>query len=173
MKKIMIALIACAMGVAAQAASVSWAINNVYGYNDPGLSDAPNFYDNYCAYLIDTAVFTDQITASNYRDAIAKATSSAGLSRVATFRRARMTQPVDIGAGEGPFVTLIIDNTLGEETSFVVSDSASVSASNVLSFNFYSITYSQEWTPAGVPEPSSAMLLLLGFAGLALKRRRT
>lgn len=84
-----------------------------------------------------------------------------------------MTQPVDIGAGEGSFVTLIIDNTLGQETSFVVSDSASVSASNVLSFNFYSITYSQEWTPAGVPEPSSAMLLLLGFAGLALKRRRT
>ena len=175
MKRIIMMLIACAMGVAAQAASVSWAINNVYGYNDPGLSDAPNFYDNYCAYLIDTADFSNQITASNYRDAIAKATSSAGLSRVATFRRARMTQPVDIdyGVGQGSFVTLIIDNTLGQETSFVVSDLATVSTGNLLSFNFYSITYGKEWTPGAVPEPSSAMLLLLGFAGLALKRRRT
>ena len=92
-----------------------------------------------------------------------------------TFRRATMTQPVDIdyGVGEGAFVTLIIDNTLGQETSFVVSDPTAVSTGNLLSFNFYSITYGKEWTPAGVPEPSSAMLLLLGFAGLALKRRRT
>lgn len=171
MKKIMIALIACAMGVAAQAASVSWRTINVYGYNDPGDG---GFYDNYCAYLIDTAVFTDQITASNYRDAITKATSSAGLSRLASFRRATMAQPVDMdyGVGEGAFVTLVIDNTLGEETSFVVSDPTAVSTGNILSFNFYSITYNKEWTPAGVPEPSSAMLLLLGFAGLALKRRR-
>ena len=178
MKKIMIALIACAMGVAAQAASVTWKVTSVYGYNDPG-GYGDHFYDNYRAYLIDTTVFTDQITASNYRDAIAKATASAGLSRVVTNRRASITaQTVDIdyGVGERAFVTLVIDNTLGEETSFVVSDQTNplkVSDTNTLSFNFYSITSGKEWTPAGVPEPSSAMLLLLGFAGLALKRRRT
>ena len=178
MKKIMIALIACAMGVAAQAASVTWKTTNVYGYNDPG-GYGDHFYDNYRAYLIDTAVFTDQITASNYRDAIAKATASAGLSRMSTSLRASITaQTVDIdyGVGEGAFVTLIIDNTLGEETSFVVSDQTAVallSNKATLNFNFSSITYNKEWTPAGVPEPSSAMLLLLGFAGLALKRRRT
>ena len=177
MKRIIMMLIACAMGVAAQAASVSWGATNVYGYNDPG-GYKDHFYDNYCAYLIDTADFSDQITASNYRDAIAKATSSAGLSRMVTFRRATMTQPVDIdyGVGEGAFVTLIIDNTLGQETSFVVSDQTNplkVSDNNILSFNFSDITYGKEWTPSGVPEPSSAMLLLLGFAGLALKRRRT
>lgn len=177
MKKIMIALIACAMGVAAQAASVTWKTTNVYGYNDPG-GYGDHFYDNYRAYLIDTTVFTDQITASNYRDAIAKATASAGLSRMVTNRRASTSQTVDIdyGVGEGAFVTLIIDNTLGEETSFVVSDQTNplkVSDKNTLSFSFTDITYNKEWTPAGVPEPSSAMLLLLGFAGLALKRRRT
>ena len=175
MKRIIMMLIACAMGVAAQAASVTWKTTNVYGYNDPG-GYGDHFYDNYRAYLIDTAVFTDQITASNYRDAIAKATSSAGLSRMVTNRRASITpQTVDIdyGAGEGAFVTLIIDNTLGQETSFVVSDPTAVSDANALSFSFSSITYNKEWTPAGVPEPSSAMLLLLGFAGLALKRRRT
>ena len=177
MKKIMIALIACAMGVAAQAASVTWKVTGVYGYNDPGgWGDQDHFYDNYRAYLIDTAVFTDQITASNYRDAIAKATASAGLSRINTYVRAKIAdQTLDIGygVGEGAFVTLVIDNTLGQETSFVVSGPMSVSTSNTLNFNFSSITYNKEWTPAGVPEPSSAMLLLLGFAGLALKRRRT
>ena len=176
MKKIMIALIAGAMGVAAQAASVTWKVTYVYGYNDPG-GYLDHFYDNYRAYLIDTTVFTDQITASNYRDAIAKATSSAGLSRFNTSLRASIkAQTLDIGygAGEGAFVTLIIDNTLGQETSFVVSDQTlKVSDNNILSFNFSAITYGREWTPAGVPEPSSAMLLLLGFAGLALKRRRT
>lgn len=173
MKKIMIALIACAMGVAAQAASVTWKTTNVYGYNDPG-GYGDHFYDNYRAYLIDTADFSGQITASNYRDAIAKATASAGLSRMVTNRRASTSQTVDIdyGVGQGSFVTLIIDNTLGQETSFVVSGSMSVSTSNTLSFNFSSITSGKEWTPSGVPEPSSAMLLLLGFAGLALKRRR-
>ena len=176
MKKIMIALIACAMGVAAQAASVTWKVTSVYGYNDPG-GYLDHFYDNYRAYLIDTAVFTDQITASNYRDAIAKATASAGLSRMSTKLRASTSQTVDIGygAGEGAFVTLIIDNTLGQETSFVVSDQTNplkVSDNNILLFNFSDITYGKEWTPSGVPEPSSAMLLLLGFAGLALKRRR-
>ena len=178
MKKIMIALIACAMGVAAQAASVTWKVTSVYGYNDPG-GYLDHFYDNYRAYLIDTTVFTDQITASNYRDAIDKATANAGLSRVVTNRRAKIadqTVDIDYGVGEGAFVTLIIDNTLGQETSFVVSDQTNplkVSDTNTLSFNFYSITSGKEWTPAGVPEPSSAMLLLLGFAGLALKRRRT
>ena len=175
MKKIVIALIAGAMGVAAQAASVTWKTTNVYGYNDPG-GYLDHFYDNYRAYLIDTAVFTDQITASNYRDAIAKATSSAGLSRMVTSLRAKIAdQTLDIGygVGEGAFVTLVIDNTLGQETSFVVSGPMSVSTSNTLSFNFSSITSGKEWTPSGVPEPSSAMLLLLGFAGLALKRRRT
>ena len=175
MKKILIALIACAMGVAAQAASVTWKVTSVYGYNDPG-GYLDHFYDNYCAYLIDTTVFTDQITASNYRDAIAKATSSAGLSRMVTYLRAKIadqTVDIDYGVGEGAFVTLIIDNKLGEETSFVVSDPMSVSDKNTLNFSFSSITYNKEWTPAGVPEPSSAMLLLLGFAGLALKRRRT
>ena len=178
MKRIIMMLVACAMGVAAQAASVTWKVTSVYGYNDPG-GYRDHFYDNYRAYLIDTTVFTDQITASNYRDAIAKATASAGLSRLSTHLRASITaQTVDIdyGVGEGAFVTLIIDNTLGQETSFVVSDQTNplkVSDNNILSFNFSDITYGKEWTPSGVPEPSSAMLLLLGFAGLALKRRRT
>ena len=161
MKKIMIALIAGAMGVAAQAASVTWKVTGVYGYNDPG-GYKDHFYDNYRAYLIDTAVFTDQITASNYRDAIAKATASAGLSRINTYVRAKIAdQTLDIGygVGEGAFVTLVIDNTLGQETSFVVSDQTNplkVSDKNILSFSFSSITYNKEWTPAGVPEPSSA-----------------
>jgi len=36
----------------------------------------------------------------------------------------------------------------------------------------FSAGKSGEWTPAGVPEPTSALMLLLGVAGLALRRKR-
>jgi len=38
--------------------------------------------------------------------------------------------------------------------------------------DLYASPASQGFTPAAVPEPTSGLLILLGMAGLALKRKR-
>lgn len=177
MKKLIIALVAVAMGVAANAAAVTWTASVI----NPNADQTD--VTKYMAYAIDTSIFKDAITADNYKDAIAAATSSVGIQKTTasatTGKVPNGTKFTDEHAtGEYvTYVTLIIDNALGSESGFAVSapKTAQVTAAGALAMSFGSLaaaTADGAWTATGAPEPTSAMLVLLGIAGLALKRKQ-
>ena len=81
----------------------------------------------------------------------------------------------------GSFYVLFTDTTLADNSTghYVVTEAKAVSATELgsgdLSFGDLS-TQTASWTvyqtgTAAIPEPTSAMLLMLGMAGLALRRR--
>ena len=189
MKKLMIALVAVAFGVAAQAASFTWAVQSGYVYNGTGETGAANRMSG-TAYLFNAAAYSQSaLLTAFYANDLATITGSALNSATLTGGR------VD----ETTFETTLTANT---DTYFAVfsSDSKSVylsvggtseydSVMGQHSLTFGSVTASSKafvsttggsYAGAGwyqnasspVPEPTSGLLMLLGMAGLALRRRR-
>ena len=76
------------------------------------------------------------------------------------------------------FAVIVDDDSFGEDTHYVVTTVATgvktpaATTTNVVNFNVSgaATANSSNWTAA--PEPTSGLLLLLGIAGLALKRKR-
>lgn len=69
---------------------------------------------------------------------------------------------------------VILDGSVDSYTNYIITDEktatwTSSTGAKVLGFGSQA---SATWTAAAVPEPTSGLLMLLGVAGLALRRRR-
>ena len=181
MKKLLIiAATAIAAGVA-NAAAVSWNVTGIA--QDP----AGTAYTGYKLYLCDASVYTASVLATDLAagkfdklatDGFVQAT--AGTVQQGTSTSAKIASTYsggDYTAGDSfTFYTLVLNGEGSAATYFTISADVTKTAPNAgalqMSFANLSTNAQTSWTAAAVPEPTSGLLMLLGMAGLALRRRR-
>ena len=190
MKKLMIACAVVAMAAVAQAASINWTISNVYSPADTTAKVAAN---SMSAWLFVTANSTDVTTGIPVTTLAAVQTvldsgDLTGLSSLAA-AHAINTSEGSIGGATGlqgfssgsltAFAVVVDSSDLATANNyFIASSGAEKTATFTSSTGIKTLAFGSQatitqtaggWT--AVPEPTSGLLLLLGMAGLALKRK--
>ena len=185
MKKLMIAFAVAAMAVCANAASVSWKSGTVL---DPNGATAAKTVTAYL-WVIDSATYDSlagNATGVAMSDAVYAAygskTGDAYTSRTTTNKgAANMTDDSkNYAAGDSAYAAILYTYGTGDDLQYmgnvgkVTFESAlDVDSQNMSEFLLGNTTAgATAWSTAAVPEPTSGLLMLLGIAGLALRRRR-
>ena len=189
MKKLIMAVAVCCAAVAVQAASVKWDSATLYTPTADGGSTTTKIGANATGYLftLTEAEYNSFLAAYNdsgdmstvwdtYKDSLTGGTASSSRSSAVL-----ITTTADVG--DTVYAAVIYTTTAtfdGAEKDFYIANigtgtvgsDAGISIGNL--GNFYlgdnAGTATGGWT--AVPEPTSGLMLLLGVAGLALKRKR-
>ena len=185
MKKLLVMATVALAAVASQAAAVSWLSGNV---NDPTGAVANK---NVTAYLwvIDATTY-DTLAANTTGAAMSDAVYAAYGSKTGdAYASATTTKKgvanllddsKDYAAGNSAYAAILYTYGTGDDLQFmgnvgkVTFESAMNLESEPMSKFLLGNTSgaATAWSTAAVPEPTSGLLMLLGMAGLALRRRR-
>ena len=179
MKKIMIAAAIVCAAAMSQAAQIVWgnaSTSKIVGLDGSTAITASNWSSyNITAQLMMVGAEGDSIFAS----ASAPSSMSAGVIQNAT-----QTYTYDTDATNGDKFYAILKMTVdGKDYQMIVDNNWAITASDNTgkdTFTWAAGTYGglgtegqkNVWVAQSVPEPTSGLLLLLGMAGLALKRKR-
>ena len=190
MKKLMIALAALTIGMAANAASVSWLTSKGYLYD--GAGDSAAKLTSGTAYLVlSSYAQSDLVSLFASNDGNAATTLTALQGNAAYLGSGAIGDNARINEGTGTtsatdsittyFVVFNGDNMYISDTA--TSSYDGLAQAHDIAFTTSMTTSSKAlpsdgvysgagWYTASVPEPTSGLLMLLGMAGLALKRKR-
>ena len=160
------------LGIAANAAAVNWQSNAIQSSPDTAVA---------AGWLVQ--IYTSSVSFSYdaaKEGSIATWTTGATVAAGTTFR-ATGSGTQDNGTTVSYYAVICDASTVAAAKNYIVSDAVSVTindagSSGMLSFGAMTATTSankflnSSWT--AVPEPTSGLLMLLGMAGLALRRRR-
>ena len=187
MKKLIIASIAAAIGLAVNAATVDWQVWVTGG------TKVANAYDGYTAYLVSATAWDNltSVTADTFTsDIVLDSATFNGGSGKSTYTYKTLNKS-DVAGLRGVSI-----NTLSEGGSFdvyyvilntnkdpseyyTIADTLTGRAETGDAATTANMSIAQStlsagtWTStASVPEPTSGLLMLLGMAGLALRRKR-
>ena len=182
MKKIMIALAAVVLAASAQAATTKWGTSNAVSFNGTKLGGVTvELYivgvNGAADELYDTRTTATRPVAQNGKLASGMGAQTPAYNSIVAGGALWSEAAGDLGR-EYYMVIKYNDGTKDYTytSSAVASAGLSSTASGSLSFTFNdSVTdvagTKNAWV-SSVPEPTSAMLMLVGLAGLALRRRR-
>lgn len=178
MKKLIIAAAAVLVAVVTQAAQVTWAATQINFTSNQ--ADATK----YMAFLVDASKYediADAVSKVYAGDSSGIMRSVAGVSQTVSsvdyvkVSETKADLPAGYTAGNYYSVfTLIYDGSVGEGATaknYIAIDNGSKGISTA---GLMTATSGKQNTTAwtAVPEPTSGLLMLLGMAGLALKRKR-
>jgi len=178
MKKLMCVVGAVAIAASAQAASVKWTCTNVYAPNGTDKMDG-------VAYFVNAATLSQESLAS-LKSASDFTTALSGMyswTPTTAGNYGATATNAELGFSDSSDYTgylLIFDTaTITDESKYYTTSVKSVptlAGTETASVSFMSqATPSRAegaWTSVNVPEPTSGLLMLIGMAGLALRRKR-
>ena len=154
MKKLLILAAVIVAGVAVNAASFNWQAANIYASNG-----TDKFTGTATLYAIIDEVATQVANTTVTAGAVTKSTSE--------FSDARL-----VAGNYYDFYFVIEDN--GKTFTSSAKENIAAQATSTTTINFANMASQTQnasnWV--AVPEPTSGLLMLLGMAGLALRRRR-
>ena len=186
MKKLVIAIVAVAMATCANAASWSWQSSTAAV--TPGGSDALGGASIYLFFGYTSSADANTAKAS-LLSSLRAGNAISGYSQTATLNSSGILEEQAFTGDEAKlyaFAVILADDADGNSYMFQ-SANKNATASSVgtasLSFDISSTTLKSltdtgtgagwfQYSTGAVPEPTSGLLLLLGVAGLALKRKR-
>ena len=189
MKKLIIAAAIVCVAALTQAASVSWSVGGLKGSDGNTLSSGGVYI--FCtkgASQTTVAAVTAAIDGLNAADLKTYLTSNSLMDLKGTVSDGEASVTgVDLATSGVPekqsgttlFAVIVDDDSFGDGVKYVVtgvSNSVKTPAASTTNIANFNISNSATLTPgnwtAAAPEPTSGLLLLLGVAGLALKRKR-
>ena len=185
MKKLMMAVAIVCAAVMAQAATVTWQSSALSDYTGTKVSAAGAITgylfelsaSEYAAY---SALDAATLSTTLYNDFSAQFASAdaTGVNKYAKGTASLdLTGPTDYTAPATAYAAVIYIDTanemvMGNVASAVVESSQAVKVAQ-LANNIGGTGAATAWaSTAAVPEPTSGLLMLVGLAGLALRRRR-
>ena len=183
MKKLMILAAAVVATVAANAAAVSWNSGTVKlpdgSQAGKGAVSAYLFNVSKATYDIYAAMTDATALSDAVYDAYKGSLSSANGTKSSTAKGAANLTDGNTEYGAGTYYAVVLYTTtqdakdywMGNYATAVVESTMDVSVAD-LSLKMGGTGNATAWSTAAVPEPTSGLLLLLGMAGLALKRKR-
>ena len=185
MKKLLMAMSAVAIAFGLNAATVDWKVAITGG-------SAANAYDGYTAYLVNASAWDNaKISAATFSDSsivLDSATFNAGSGKssktyttlvnatTAGTRSVALADSIVSSTGTLDVYYVILNTNKDPNEYYTIADTLSgrlESASESLGTHTTianSTLSTATWT--AVPEPTSGLLMLLGVAGLALRRKR-
>jgi len=181
MKKLMILAAVAMVSAIASAAQIKWGSGTVYTADSTKAGkDAVTAY----LFLIDSTTYgtlAANTTGTAMSDAVyaaygANLASASATASTTAKGVANLTDPTVYGNGDTAYAAILYvegDNYMGNVGTYTLTSDMDYTVAGMSTTIFGSEvgTTATAWSTAAVPEPTSGLLLLLGMAGLALKRK--